>query len=67
MPIDLTFKQVCDFIKKDDPKLIDAADKLLGLAIMCSPAVVGPSAITAVPPMIAVKNEIMKIIVLRQN
>ena len=61
MPLDLTFKQVCEFIKEDDPKLVDSVDKLLGLAIVCSPAIIGPSVVAAVPPMIAVKNEIMKI------
>jgi len=61
MPLDLTFKQVCELIKKDDPKLIDAVDKLLGLALLCSPAIIGPAAAAALPSMIAVKNEIVKI------
>ena len=52
MSLDLTFKQLCEFIKKDDPMLIDAMDKLLGLALVCSPLVVGPAAVVAVPPMI---------------
>lgn len=61
MSLDLTFKQVCEFVKKDDPKLIDAMDNLLGLALVCLPLVVGPAAFVAVPPMISVKNEIVKI------
>ncbi len=61
MSLDLTFEQVCDFIKKDDSKSIDAVDKLLGLALMCSPIVLGPAAIVAVPPLITMKNEIVKI------
>ena len=59
-----TFKQVCDLIKKDgkqDPKLIDAVDKLLGLALVCSPVVLGPTAVVALLPLITTKNEIVKL------
>lgn len=45
---------------KDDPKLIDAVDQLLGLALICSPAVLGPAAV-ALLPTLAVKNEVIKI------
>lgn len=61
MSLDLTFKQVCEFIKEDDPKLIESIDKLLGLALICAPLVAGSAAVAVVPPMIAVKNEIVKI------
>lgn len=49
MSLDLTFKSVCTTIKKqgeDDPKLIEAVDSLLGLALICSPVVLGPTAAT---------------------
>jgi hypothetical protein len=60
MPLDLSFKQVCEFIKKDDPTLIEDVDKLLGLLLVCSPIVVGPAA-AAFLPLIAVKNELIKL------
>lgn len=63
MNLDLTFKQVCELVKKDskqEPKLIDAVDKLLGLALVCSPVVLGPAAV-ALLPTIAAKNEIVKL------
>jgi hypothetical protein len=63
MNLEITFKQVCDLIKKDgknDPTLISAIDQLLGLAIVCSPAFLGPAA-AALLPTLAVKNEIVKL------
>jgi hypothetical protein len=62
MTLDLTFKQVCELVKKDgkkDPKLVEAVDNLLGLALICSPLVVGPTA-AALLPMLAAKNELVK-------
>ena len=63
MNLDLTFKDLCSTIKmqgKEDPKLIEAVDKLLGLALICSPVVLGPAAL-ALLPTLAVKNEVFKI------
>lgn len=63
MSIELTFKSVCATIKKqgkDDSKLIEAVDNLLGLALICSPVVFGPIA-AALLPTLAVKNELVKI------
>jgi len=63
MSLDLTFKSVCDTIKKhgkEDAKLLEAVDRLLGLALICSPAVFGPTA-AALLPTLAVKNELIKI------
>jgi hypothetical protein len=63
MTLDLTFKDVCSAIKKqgkEDPKLIEAVDQLLGLALVCSPLVLGDAAV-ALLPTLAVKNEIIKI------
>ena len=63
MNLDLTFKDICSAIKaqeRDDPKLIEAVDKLLGLALICSPIILGPAAV-ALLPTLAVKNEIIKI------
>ena len=63
MSIELTFKGICATIKKNgknDPKLIEAVDNILGLALICSPVVLGPSA-AALLPTLAVKNELIKI------
>jgi hypothetical protein len=63
MSMELTFKSVCDAIKKqgkEDAKLLEAVDNLLGLALICSPAVIGPGA-AALLPTLAVKNELVKI------
>ena len=63
MAIELTFKDVCDFVKKDgkpDAKLIDAVDSLLGLTMICAPVVLGPEA-SVLLPLLSVKNELTKI------
>lgn len=63
MSLDLTFKQVCTTVKKQgsaDPKLLDAVDNLLGMALICSPGVLGPTA-AALLPTLAAKNELVKI------
>lgn len=60
MPIELTFKQVCEFIKKDDHGLIDDVDNLLGLAFASSPLFMSAGSVSLLP-MIPVKNEIVKI------
>lgn len=63
MTLELTFKSICTAIKsqgKDDPKLIDAVDNLLGMALICSPIVLGPGA-AAILPILGVKNELVKI------
>jgi ATPase family associated with various cellular activities (AAA) len=63
MNLDLTFKQVCDLVQKDakeEPKLLEAVDKLLGLALICSPLALGPAAVVLLPTL-AVKNEVVKI------
>jgi len=60
---DLTFKKVCELIKKDqesDPALIGAVDKLLGLTLVCAPAFLGPAA-AALLPLIGVKDELVKL------
>lgn len=61
--LDLTFKHVCELIKKDgeqEPQLLEAVDVLLGLALVCSPLVAGPG-LVAVLPTLGVKNELIKI------
>lgn len=63
MSTDITFDDVCKAIKeqgREDPTLIEAADNLLGLALVCSPVVLGPAAVLALPAL-AVKNELIKI------
>jgi hypothetical protein len=60
MSLDLTFKQVCDFIKKDEFKLIDTTDKLLGITIIFSPVVLGPTAFPLLS-LLTTKNELIKL------
>ena len=55
-----TFKQVRELIKKDEPALLGAVDKLLGMALICSPLALGP-AVAAFLPTLAAKNELVKI------
>ena len=57
MPKDLTFTDVCKFIKDDDSSLIGAADKILGAIIVCSPVVLGPEALPALG-LLSAKNEL---------
>jgi len=60
MSIDLTFRQVCEFIRKDEPTLIDSVDRILCLAIVCSPVVLGPGALPLLG-LLPAKNELTKI------
>lgn len=63
MALDITLKQVCDFIKRDgkpESKLIEKTDHLLGLALVCAPLVVSPALVAALPAL-AVKNELIKL------
>ena len=57
MPKDITFNEVCEFIKSNDGRLIDATGKLLGAALVCSPIVFGPAALPALG-LLGVKNEL---------
>ena len=59
MALEMTFKEVCDLLKKDDPSLIDKVDKLLSLAMLCSPIVLGPTALPLLG-LLGAKNEITK-------
>lgn len=56
----LSFKDLCQFIKEDDPELIESADKLLGLILILSPLVLLPPTAVAAPALglLAVKNEL---------
>jgi len=63
MELDLTFKSVCDYLRKegaDDSKLIEAVDTLMGLTFVCAPIALGPAGL-ALLPMLRVKNELTKI------
>lgn len=60
MALDLSFKQLYDFVKKDDPKLLDAIDKLSGIILICGPVLAGPE-VAALLPTLAVKNEVVKL------
>jgi hypothetical protein len=59
MTLDLTFREVRHFIEKHQPQpaLIDAADKLLGVLLVCSPIFLGPVG-TPLLGLLAVKNEL---------
>lgn len=61
MTTDLSFEEVCKFIKEDsdDPQLIDAVDKMLGLVLIFSSIAVGP-AIAPAWGLLGVKNELVK-------
>lgn len=63
MALDLSFKQVCELIKKDqqhDPLFIDIVDKFLGLTLLCGPVFAGPAA-AAFLPLITAKNELIRL------
>ncbi len=60
MESDLTFKSVCDFLKKDDPTLIDSIDKLAGITIVLTPIVFGPAALPALA-LLRAKDEITRL------
>ena len=63
MDTTLTFKDVCELIKKEhqsDPKLIEAVDSLLGVAFILSRIVFGPAGAAALA-LLGVKNELIKI------
>ena len=60
MSLDLTFKEVCAHIQKEEPELLEATDKLLGITLVCSPIVLGPLGFGLLP-LIAVKNELTKV------
>ena len=49
MLTELTFKQICEFIKKDDRNLIDDVDNLLGLAFASSPLFIGAGSVALLP------------------
>lgn len=58
---ELTFKQVCAFIKKENtPELIEKVDKLLGCILLCSFVHLGPMA-TTLFGLLGVKNELVSI------
>ncbi len=59
---DITFKEVCAFLKedmKDDQELLKAADHFLGLAIVCSPLILGPKALPALK-LLGAKSQLVK-------
>lgn len=60
MQLEFTFRDVCNFIKKDEPSLITAVDNLLGLILVCSPLMVGPQGLMLLP-LITAKNELIKL------
>jgi hypothetical protein len=60
MPKELTFKEVYNFLKQDDTPLVEGADQLLGLAIVCSPVVFGTPALSALT-LLRPKNELIKL------
>lgn len=60
--LSLKFDEVCAFLKQDvaqEPKLITAVDRLLGLALVCSHALL-PEELAAVLPALGVKGEVVQ-------
>ena len=53
----LTFKEVSKLLKKEDGQLIEAVDQMLGLTLVCSPLILGPPALAALP-LLRVKGEL---------
>src|ERR1051325_7829850 len=63
MEFDLTFREVCKFLKEDDPKLIEKVDLLLGLVLILSPVALAsyPAAAASLLGLLSTKNELTKI------
>jgi NACHT N-terminal Helical domain 7/AAA domain len=60
MMLSVTFEQVCKFLREDvkqEPKLLNVVDRLLGLALICGQLSL-PSGIVAMLPALSVKNEL---------
>ena len=57
---DLTFREVCKLLKRDDGSPIDAVDKLLGATIVLSVGVIGPQALPALG-LLRAKDEITRL------
>lgn len=63
MELDVTFKSVCESLKKgaaNDSKLIEAVDILLGLTILCAPVALGPAGLGLIS-ILSAKNELTKV------
>lgn len=58
MPTDITFSEVCKYIKNDDDSLIEATGDIVGAAIICSPLVLGPAALPLFG-LLGVKNQMV--------
>src|SRR5690348_3099916 len=63
MGTEISFKEVCTFIKADDPKLVESVDLMLGLVMILTPLVISTPAALAAPALglLGVKNELTKI------
>lgn len=63
MATEISFKEVCTFIKADDPKLVESVDLMLGLVMILTPLVISTPAVLAAPALglLGVKNELTKI------
>jgi hypothetical protein len=62
MMLSVTFEQVCDFLRtdaKEDPKLLTAVDRMLGLVLICGQVVL-PAEIVPLLPSLGVKNELVQ-------
>jgi hypothetical protein len=60
MKTELTFGEVCNFIKEDNPKLLEDVDKLLGFALILAPFVLFPSPLSVAPALglLGIKSEL---------
>ena len=62
MATEISFKEVCRFIKEDDPDLIESVDLLLGFVLIVTPLAVSvPSVIGPALGLLGVKNELSKL------
>lgn len=60
MPQNITFKDVCNYLKKDNLEIADKLDKFIGVALMMSPFTIGSAALSLLP-LLSVKNELIKL------
>lgn len=63
MATEISFKDVCRFIKEDSPEYIEVVDSVLGLLLIIAPVAIGGPAATLGPALglLGVKNELTKI------
>jgi len=61
MSLGIAFRDVCRFVKEDDPKLIEQADNLLGLVIVLTASATPLSLAETALGLLGTKNELTKL------